>query len=282
MGGKERRATLLGVLLVVIALFATPLATSAQTRIKAPRNFFSAKSDVQAGREAAAEAERETRVLRDREVTSYVERIGQRLVSVIPQEFQHPEFRYSFKVIDDKDINAFALPGGFVYINRGMIEAARNEGELAGVMAHEISHVALRHGTAQMSKAYPWLIGLGIASAVMGNGKAAQVAEVGGAVALQLYFLKFSRKYETEADILGSQLMARAGYDPQDLADVFKLIESKEGNGGPGWLSSHPKPKDRYERIYQEITLLRVNPYPIDNRSELGRIQARLGSRSRI
>ena len=281
MSLQKRRTPFLGILLVVIALFTTPLVASAQTKLKAPRNFFGVKSDVEAGREAAVEAEREARLLRDREVTNYVERIGRRLLSAIPQEFQHQEFRYVFKVVDDKDINAFALPGGFVYVNRGMIEAARNEGELAGVMAHEISHIALRHGTAQMSKAYPWLIGLGIASAVMGYGKAAQIAVVGGVVALQFYFLKFSRKYETQADILGSQIMARAGYDPQDMADVFKLIESKEGNGGPGWLSSHPKPKDRYERIYQEIALLRVAPYPIENAGELSRIQARLGSRVR-
>ncbi|HEX8845775.1 MAG TPA: M48 family metallopeptidase [Pyrinomonadaceae bacterium] len=281
MSGKERRTPLLSVLVVVLAFLLTPLTAAAQTRIKAPRNFFGIKSDVEAGREAARESEREARIVHDREVTYYVERIGQRLVAALPEEFRHPEFRYIFKVIDNKDINAFALPGGWVYVNRGMIEAARNEGELAGVMAHEISHVALRHGTAQVSKAYPWLIGLSIASAVMGNGKAAQIAELGGAVALQLYFLKFSRSYETQADILGSQIMARAGYDPTDLADVFRLIESREGNGGPGWLRSHPKPKDRYERINQEIALLRVNPYPVENNVELSRIQARLG-RSRF
>jgi predicted Zn-dependent protease len=93
--------------------------------------------------------------------------------------------------------------------------------------------------------------------------------------------MKFSRKYETQADLLGSQIMARAGYDPHDLANVFRLIESKDGKGGPHWLSDHPKPKDRYERIDQEIALLRVNPYPIENVSELNRIQWRLGSRAR-
>jgi predicted Zn-dependent protease len=277
MIGKERRAPVLSALLVVLALFVMPLGASAQTKIKAPRNFFGVKSDVEAGREAVVEAERETHLLRDREVMSYVERIGRRLVAAIPEEFQHSEFGYVFKVVDDKDINAFALPGGWVYVNRGMIAAARNEGELAGVMAHEISHVALRHGTAQVSKAYPWLIGLGIATAVMGNGKAAQIAEVGGVVALELYFMKFSRKYETQADILGAQIMAEAGYNPRDLANVFRLIESKEGQGGPRWLSDHPKPKDRYERINQEISLLRVAPYPIENTGELSRIQWRLG-----
>lgn len=277
MSEKKGRAPVLSVLFVVLASMVMPLGASAQTKIKAPRNFFGVKSDIEAGQEAAVEAEKEVTIVRDREVTNYVERIGRRLVAAIPKDFQHPEFRYVFKVVDDKDINAFALPGGWVYVNRGMIAAARNEGELAGVMAHELSHVALRHGTAQMSKAYPWLIGLGIAGAVMGNSKGAQIAEVGGVVALELYFMKFSRKYETQADVLGAQIMAQAGYDPQDLASVFRLIESKEGEGGPRWLSDHPKPKDRYERINQEIALLRVAPYPIENVAELSRIQSRLG-----
>ena len=281
MRGTERHISILSSLLLSVSFLLLPLGAYAQTRIQAPRNFFGVKTDIQAGREEAAETEKKVKIVRDREVTDYVNRIGQRLVASIPQEFQHPEFRYTFKVVDDKEINAFALPGGFVYVNRGMIEAARNEGELAGVMAHEISHVALRHGTAQVSRAYPWLIALGVASAAMGNGKGAEIAEIGGLAALELYFMKFSRKYETQADILGSQIMARAGYDPRDLANVFRLLESKEGKGGPRWLSDHPKPKDRYERIDQEIALLRVNPYPIENVSELNRIQWRLGGGAR-
>ena len=279
MSRNLRRAPVLTSLFVVAALFVAPLAAYAQTQVKAPRNFFAVKSDVEAGRESAAEVERKTSLLRDREVGGYVERVGRRLVNALPRELQHAEFSYVFKVVDDKDLNAFALPGGRVYVNRGMISAARNEGELAGVLAHEISHVALRHGTAQLSKAYPWLIALGVGVAVLGEGKAGQIAAVGGVVALQLYFMKFSRKYETQADILGSQLMARAGYDPEDLANVFRLIESRQGDGGPRWLSSHPKPKDRYERIGQEIALLRIDPDPIENVAELNRIQWRLRNR---
>ncbi len=281
MRGKKRRTPILSVLLIIVSSFVLPFGAYAQTKIEAPRNFFGVKTDIQAGREEAVEIERKAKIVRDREVTDYVNRIGQRLVASLPEEFQHTEFRYTFKVVDDKEVNAFALPGGFVYVNRGMIESARNEGELAGVMAHEISHVALRHGTAQASRAYPWLIALGVASAAMGKGKGAEIAEIGGLAALELYFMKFSRKYETQADVLGSQIMARAGYDPHDLANVFRLIESREGRGGPRWLSDHPKPKDRYERIDQEIALLRVNPYPIENVSELTRIQWRLGGRAR-
>ena len=140
--------------LMVLTVALMPLSALAQgTRIVAPKNGYKIQDDVQAGQQAAREAEQQLPILNDNEVNNYLERVGQRLVSAIPQEFQHPEFRYFFKVVNARDINAFALPGGPMYINRGMIEAARTEGEMAGVMAHELSHVALRHGTAQATKA---------------------------------------------------------------------------------------------------------------------------------
>jgi predicted Zn-dependent protease len=163
-----------------------------------------------------------------------------------------------------------------MYVNRGMIEAARNEGEMAGVMAHELSHVALRHGTAQASKAqkYGLLAGiLGIGGQILGGpaGAAAQIAGQGVGV----YFLKFSREYETEADILGAQIMARAGYDPRDLANMFKTIEQQSGGSGGGFLSDHPSPANRYARINQEAQYLRVEN-PIGNSREFASIQERL------
>src|SRR5207237_10898837 len=129
-------------------------------------NKYMPRGDVRVGRQAAGEAELQLPVLRDAEVTAYVESGGQRLVAAIPPEFQHPEFRYYFKVINARDINAFALPGGPMFVNRGMIEAARTEGEMAGVMAHELSHVALRHGTAQATKAQKYQVGAGVAGIV--------------------------------------------------------------------------------------------------------------------
>ena len=163
-----------------------------------------------------------------------------------------------------------------MYVNRGMIEAARTEGEMAGVMAHELSHVALRHGTAQATKAqkYGLLAGiLGILGQIIGGpaGAAAQIAGQGVGV----YFLKFSREYETEADILGAQIMARAGYDPRDLANMFKTIEQQSGGGGGGFLSDHPSPANRYARINQEAQYLRIEN-PIRNSPDFSRIQARL------
>src|SRR5712692_960746 len=255
--------------LLAAAIVAMPLAALAQTKIVYHSNKFKPADDLKLGRQAAAEAEQQFPLLRDSEVTAYVERVGQRLVASIPAEFQHSEFRYYFKVINASDINAFALPGGPMYVNRGMIEAASTEGEMAGVMAHELSHVALRHGTAQATKAqkYGLLAGiLGIGGSILGGpvGTAAQV----GAQGVGVYFLKFSREYETEADLLGARIMGNAGYDPRDLARMFQKIEA-QGGGGGGFLSDHPSPANRYARINQEAQYLRVQERTRDNREFL-------------
>jgi hypothetical protein len=262
--------------LTVFAVFAMPVSVFSQTQIKYHSNKYKPADDVKVGRQAAAEVEQQMPILNDNQATSYVSRVGQRLVSSIPPEFQHPEFSYYFKIVNARDINAFALPGGPMYVNRGMIEAAHTEGEMAGVMAHEAAHVALRHGTAQASKAqkYGLLAGiLGIGGQILGGpaGAAAQIAGQGVGV----YFLKFSREYETEADILGAQIMARAGYDPRDLANMFKTIEQQSGGGGGGFLSDHPSPSDRYARINQEAQYLRVEN-PISQSREFSQAQARL------
>lgn len=261
--------------LLAVAIAWMPLSALAQTKISYHGNKYKPSDDVKLGRQAAAEVERQLPLLRDPEVTSYVESVGQRLVAAIPPEFQHPEFRYYFKVVNARDINAFALPGGPMYLNRGMIEAAHNEGEMAGVMAHELSHVALRHGTAQATKAqkYSILAGIaGIAGTVLGGPALGQAAQIPFAV----HFLKFSREYETEADLLGARIMANAGYDPHDLANMFRTIESVEGGGGGGgFLSDHPSPANRYARINQEAQYLRV-ANPITDTREFNRAQARL------
>jgi predicted Zn-dependent protease len=257
----------------LVAITAMPFSALAQTQIKYHSNKYSAQDDVKLGRQAAQEAEGQFPLLRDETVRSYVENVGRRLVGAIPSEFQHPEFQYYFKVINARDINAFALPGGPMYVNRGMIEAARSEGEMAGVMAHEISHVALRHGTAQATKGqkYGLLAGIaGIAGTIFGGPGVGQLAQAPFAV----YLLKFSREYETEADVLGAQIMARAGYDPRDLANMFRTIE-QQGGGGGGFLSDHPSPSDRFARINREAQKVRVTGGRGDSR-EFARIQERL------
>jgi predicted Zn-dependent protease len=259
----------------LVALMALPLSIAAQTQIKYHSNKFSIQDDVKLGRQAAQEAEQQFPLLNDAQVQSYVERVGERLVAAIPQQFRHPEFDYFFKVVNARDINAFALPGGPMYVNRGMIEAARSEGEMAGVMAHEISHVALRHGTAQATKGqkYGTLAAIaGIAGTILTrNPNVGQLAQAPFAV----YLLKFSREYETEADILGAQMMAAAGYDPRDLANMFRTIEQQGGGSSGGFLSSHPSPSDRYARINREAQMLRIDNSARDNR-EFARVQERL------
>jgi len=251
---------------------------SAQTKIVAPPNKYSPADDVKLGQEASAQVLKELPMLNDASVEEYVSGIGQRLVRAIPPDQQHSEFRYTFRVVNQKEINAFALPGGPMYLNRGMIEAAHDEGEIAGVMAHEMSHVILRHGTAQATKGEKFQIGA-IAGQVLGaivGGTAGSIIAQGSNFGLSTYFMKFSREYESQADINGAQLMARAGYDPHDMANMFKTLEAQGGSSGPEWLSDHPNPGNRYQRINQEAAGLRVQGNPVDNAAEFNRVQSRL------
>jgi beta-barrel assembly-enhancing protease len=265
-------------LAVIVAL--SPI-IQAQTRIQPPKNPYAPDKDVELGRQAANEVEQKLPIINDGQVQRYIERVGRRLVESIPAEFQHSEFQYSFQVVDAKDINAFALPGGFTFVNRGLIEIANNEGELAGVMSHEISHVALRHGTAQAAKAQKYAVGATagqILGAIIGGGIGGVIAQ-GSQLGIGAYFLKFSREYEKQADLLGAQIMANAGYDPRDLANMFRTIEKQSGGrGGPEWLSSHPNPGNRYETINREADLLRVSRRPIRESEDFNRVRARLNT----
>ena len=270
--------------LMALAILALPLTALGQTRVEAPKNRYNVRDDVQAGQQAAQQVVQQMPILRDGSIDGYVEEVGRRLVQAIPSEFHHPEFRYSFDVVDARDINAFALPGGPMFVNRGMIEAARTEGEMAGVMAHEISHVALRHATAQATETQKYQIGsvLGqIAGAVIG-GPVGGIIGAGSQIGFGAGALKYSRRYETQADILGAQIMARAGYNPRDLANMFRTIEQQGGGrSGPEWLSSHPNPGNRYERINQEAAMLRVNPNAGGDTRAFREVQARLRSMPR-
>jgi Zn-dependent protease with chaperone function len=274
---SRRRARIAAVLTLSLSL--TTL-TFSQTRIVAPKNKYTVAEDVKLGREAAAQAKKELPMLNDARVDDYVERIGRTLAQSVPPEFQHPEFTYTFDVVNQKDINAFALPGGPMFLNRGMIEAARSEGEVAGVMAHEMSHVALRHGTAQASSGQGAQIGgiLGqIAGAIIG-GTAGSIISTGSQVAAGAYITKYSRGYESQADILGAQMLARAGYDPREMANMFKTLAGEGGSRGPEWLSSHPDPGNRYNAIVKEAASLRVQGNA--NTGQFQEIQSRLAGMS--
>lgn len=271
ISGEEMKKTAINIygrnlaaLALLWAIVMMPSAAFGQTRISAPSNKYKVQDDVKLGQDAARQVEKQMPILNDYQSTQYLQQVGERLANAIPPEFQHPEFQYTFKIVNSSEINAFALPGGPMFVNRGMIEAAQNEGEMAGVMAHELSHVALRHGTAQATKQsnpLRQILGIGtiLGGAVLG-GEAGAAA--GQTVYSSLFVFPNSREYETQADTLGAQIMARAGYDPRDLANMFKTIERTSGSGGPEFFSDHPSPANRYENINREASMLRVSPEP--------------------
>jgi Zn-dependent protease with chaperone function len=237
--------------------FAGPLAdlAPAQTRTQQPEpgfNLFTVEQDIELGRQSAIEAEKQLRLLNDRNVDSYVNRIVQRLAAGAPGA----KYPYQIKAVNAPEINAFALPGGPMYVNRGLVQAARNEAELAGVLAHEMAHVAMRHGTHQASKAYLTRSGLGILGGLIGRSSSstAKVLNTIGGVGLNAVFLKFSRDDEYEADQVGVQIMANAGYDPRAMADFFALMRAEQGRNPSKleqFFSSHPSPANRESRIRQ-------------------------------
>ena len=273
LSGARTVPSMIGVLAVTGAV----VCTTAQTKIVPPKNGYKPSEDVELGKKAAVQAEKEMPVLHDELVTGYTRGVGARLVSTIPREFRHPEFQYTFKVLDVKDINAFALPGGPMYVHRGIIEAAGTEGELAGVMAHEMSHVALRHGTAQLSKQKKQSLFtiLGTAAGILVGGNAGQAIYEGSQLGVGAYFLRYSREDEKQADLLGVQMMARAGYDPRDLAHMFETIEKEGGSRPPQWLSDHPNPGNRVEYIEQEANSLTIEN-PIGATPDFDKVRAHL------
>ena len=255
----HRRTRHLTLALLASLTISLSIPADAQTRIEPDRNRFSPAQDVELGRRAAAELRQELPILNDRRTQRYVERIGERLIGAIPDRLDQPRFRYTFQVVNRRDINAFALPGGPIFVNRGMLDAARSEGEVAGVIAHEISHIVLRHGTAQATKGQKFQLGA-LAGQIVGSmigGRTGAVVAQGSQIGLGTYFMKYSREYEREADLLGAQIMARAGYDPREMANMFRTIARRSGSGGPEWLSDHPSPANRYEAIQREAALLR-------------------------
>jgi hypothetical protein len=262
--------------LAVVVLASVAVIADAQTKLKPGFNLFSPQDDVQIGQQSAIEAEQQLPILNDPQITAYVNSIGQRLAA----NANGPQFQYHFKVVNSSDINAFALPGGFVYINRGILDNARNEGEVAGVMAHEISHVALRHGTHQASKAYLAQAGISILGGLLGGKVGAGTAEVINAIGgfgLNALFLKYSRDIETQADVRGSQILTASGYTPVDMINFFKTLERVDPSKKTNFLADHPAPPDRIARIEQEARLLHVSDTPTENVAQLRNIQSRLG-----
>jgi Zn-dependent protease with chaperone function len=254
--------------LLTMILAACGAALVAQTEIKLPKNRFTPQQDVELGRKAAAEVRQQYPVIENEKISGYLTMLGDRLVAAAPAELKQPVYEYSFTPVNVQEINAFALPGGPMFVNRGMFDAADSEGEVVGVMAHELSHVLLRHGTANASKAQnPWLqlgqLAGQVGGAVVGGAAGSAIAQ-GSQFGLGTVLLRYSRDFEKQADLLGTQIMARAGYDPRALAHMFQTIERESqtsGGSGPQWMSSHPNPGNRTQYINKEadsLTLARL------------------------
>lgn len=226
-------------------------------------NQYSAEQDIEIGRQAQKEVSRQMPVLPDSSpVTKYVQRLGQQLAAHAPGPNQWP---FSFHAVNIKEINAFALPGGPVYVNLGTIQAADDEAQLAGVMAHEISHIVLRHSTEQASKAALAQLPLAVLGAAIGQSTTGQLAQLGASIGAQSLFLKYSRDAEREADLLGSQIMYDAGFNPYEMAEFFAKLEKEGGSGGPQFLSDHPNPGNRVDNVREAISKYPKKKYRNDS-----------------
>jgi hypothetical protein len=221
------------------------------------KNGFTEQQEIAGGSKLATQVYQEMPVLPDNApVSQYVRQLGVRLVSYAPG-YKWP---YNFHVVASEDINAFALPGGSIFINLGTIQAAETEAQLAGVMAHEISHVVMRHSTCNITKqqTYGTFASLGQlgASILLGNGKLGSAVAQGIGIGAGLGFLRMSRDYEKQADLLGAGILYDAGYDPRGLPQFFETIQAKNGGGGAQFLSDHPNPGNRTEYVNAEIATL--------------------------
>jgi len=274
MRGKSGGGRCLAVLLALL------VTTSVEARVEPSHGFdmFSAQEEVQAGQQAAAQVSRQLPVLPDSDpITIYIQQLGRQLAAHAPGD----KWAYSFHVVNQREINAFALSGGPVFVNLGTIKAADNEAELAGVMAHEISHVIQRHGTRAASKQMAAQLPLAILGGVMGQGALAQMAQMGLGFGVGSYFLKNSRKAESEADLLGTDIMYDTGFNPRAMSDFFTKLE-KEGDiaRGPQFLSDHPDPGNRAQVVAKEVaTLPRKTSYRTDS-AQFREIKERVGGMS--
>jgi predicted Zn-dependent protease len=216
-------------------------------------SLVSVEQEIEIGRETNAQVRKEVPEVRDAQATTYIRTIGQRLA----RQASGPKYPYSFSMADYREINAFALPGGPVWIHRGVLHAATNESQVAGVLAHEVAHIAQRHAAGQLTKGMMANLGLGLLGAVLGNGAGGSAAQAAAGFLTNGIFMKFSRDDEREADRVGLQLLTRAGWDGRGMVELFEILQ-REARRNPGsvetFFSSHPSPQDRIARLRDDVT----------------------------
>src|SRR5712671_3242171 len=241
-----------GLLACLLALACAPGSWAQRSKLKPPWNMYSPETDVEVGKQNAEILEKRLPLCNDPKVDAYLTKLGLRLVSKLPTRgVQYP---WEFHCVNSKEINAFALPGGYVFINRGAIEVADNEAQLAAVMGHELSHVALRHGTAQASKAQLMQGAAGIFGGIFGGSAGGALLTQGVALGAGTVLLRYSRSDETQADVMGTQALYDSGYDPRAMAQFFEKLDAEtKGKNPPQFLSDHPNPGNRAARVQEEI-----------------------------
>ena len=236
-------------------------------------NFYSLEKEIALGKQLAQEVEREAKIIDDPIIAEFVSRVGQNLV-----RNSDAKVPFTIKVLDTEEVNAFALPGGFFFVNSGLILKADNEAELAGVMAHEIAHVAARHGTRQATRGE--IINIASIPLIFMGGWTGYAIRQGAGLAIPMGFLTFSRGFEREADYLGLQYLYKTGYDPTSFVDFFEKIQSLEKKK-PGTMSkvfsTHPMTDDRIKAAQDEIQKILVSkPEYVVNTSEFNDVKNRL------
>src|SRR5579863_9978003 len=236
------------------ALWGAP-AFAQRTELKPPWNIYSPNTDIQVGKQNSDLMKQKLPLCNDPKIDQYLTNLGMKLVSKLDQ--RGATYPWEFHCVNDKSINAFALPGGYVFVNRGAIEAADNESQLAAVMGHELSHVTLRHGTAQATKAQFAQGAASIFGGIFGGSTGGALLTQGVAMGAGGLLLRYSRGDETQADVSGTQVLYDNGYDPRAMSQFFEKLEAEsKGKNPPQFLSDHPNPGNRVERVDEEIDKL--------------------------
>src|SRR5262245_46813393 len=257
---KRLCAIVLGASLGAASINATAEKKPTQREVKVQKTSLTRDQEVDLGKQAAAEVEREMEVIKNPEIESWLNNIGQKLAKTKEAN----SYPFYFKLVNEDSINAFALPGGPMFVHTGLIKAADNEGQVAGVLGHEMSHVALRHGAAQLGRANTWQTILGVAGAasgVVGGGAGEMIGmavNTGGGLGVASLLSKFSRGSERDADLNGARMVADVGYNPIEVARFFEKLEAQTGEAGQpkgleSWLSSHPNPGKRVQYVSEDI-----------------------------
>jgi predicted Zn-dependent protease len=248
--GKRQSRSQIAVLLLLWGLL--PLFSAEQIQFKPGWNVFSPKDDIQLGQQAAALNDKQLPLIDDAAVLNYVSSLGRRLAKVAPNDEGYP---FAFRVVNSRDINASALPGGFIYVNRATIESAQDEAQLAGVIAHEEGHVVMRHDTQRATELLLRRLGLGVLEGLLGqdSGLGGRLTEMGANFLIGSALLRYSRDEESQADAVGAYILYHAGHDTHAMVQFFEIIQRKYPQQTTEYFLDHPVPEHRIEKVEAEI-----------------------------